>query len=164
MAFKSHESSACHCEAVEVVIHLPATTTHIGIHLSRQYAFEMENKRMLLKVLSAIGFLCRQGLSLRGHDDDRDGNLIQVLERLGEDDDEVHERLQKKVNRYTSPDIQIGLIKIMVLHVLRNISSLFQESTFLAVMINETTDITNQEQVTVVMRRIDASFEVCEEF
>ena len=52
----------------------------------------------------------------------------------------------------------------MALHILRKISNLFQESTFLAVMINETTDITNQEQVTIVMHRIDASFEVREEF
>ena len=127
MAFKSHESSACHHEAVEVVIRLPATITHIGIHLSQQYAFEKKKKRrMLLKVLSVLRFLCRQGLPLRGHDDDRDGNLIQVLELLGEDDDEVREWLQKKANRYTSPDIQNGLIKIMALHVLRNIFSLLQ--------------------------------------
>ena len=127
MAFKSHESSACHHEAVEVVIRLPATTTHIGTHLSWQCAFEKEkNKRMLLKVLSVIRFLCRQGLPLRVHDDDRDGNLIQVLELVGKDDNEVRKWLQKKVNRYTSPDIQNGLIKIMALHVLRNISSLLQ--------------------------------------
>ena len=31
-------------------------------------------------------------------------------------------------------------------------------------MIDATTDITNQEQVIIVMHRIDASFEVCEEF
>lgn len=31
-------------------------------------------------------------------------------------------------------------------------------------MIDATTDVTNQEQVIIVMRKIDASFEVCEEF
>ena len=112
---------------------------------------------MLLKVLSVIRFLCRQGLPLRGHDDDKHGNLIQVLELLREDDNEVHEWLQKKVIRYTSPDIENGLIKIMALHVLRNISSLLQESTFLAVIIDKTTNDSNQEQVTIVhmMCRID---------
>lgn len=165
MAFKSHESSACHREAVEVIIRLPATTIHIGVHLSQQYALEMEkNKRMLLKVLSSIRFLSRQGLALRGHDDDGDGNLIQVLRLLGEDDGEIREWLQKKSNKYTSPGIQNDLIKIMALHVLRCISDLLQESPFLAIMIDETTDITNQEQVAIVMRRIDANFEVCEEF
>ena len=31
-------------------------------------------------------------------------------------------------------------------------------------MVDETTDVTNKEQVTVVMRRIDENFEVFEEF
>ena len=113
MAFKSHELSACHLEAVEVIIRLPATTTHIGVHLSQQYALEMkQNKRMLLKVLSSIRFLSRQGLALRGHDDDGDGNMIQVLRLLGEDDGEVSEWLQKKSNKYTSPDIKMISIAI----------------------------------------------------
>ena len=52
IAFKNHELSACHHEAVEVIIRLPATSTHIGVHLSQQYALEMEqNKIILLKVL-----------------------------------------------------------------------------------------------------------------
>ena len=56
MPFKNHELSACHREGVEVIIRLPATTTHIGVHLSQQYALEMEqNKRMLLKVLFQSG-------------------------------------------------------------------------------------------------------------
>ena len=57
-AFKQHEGSHCHREAVEVIITLPATTMHIGAQLSQQYAREMENNRkMLLRVLSCIQFL-----------------------------------------------------------------------------------------------------------
>ena len=66
--------------------------------------------------------------------------------------------------KYTSPNIQNDLIAILTLLVLKSITALLQESPFLAVMIDETTDITNQEQVAIVIRRIDANFEVCEEF
>ena len=53
MAFKNHESSACHREAVEVIIRLPSTTQHIGVLLSEQYAVEMaKTRQMLLKILS----------------------------------------------------------------------------------------------------------------
>ena len=37
---------------------------------------------------------------------------------------------------------------------------MLKESTCLAGMINETTDITNQEQAVIAMHRIDASFEI----
>ena len=80
-----------------------------------------------------------------------------MLRLLGEDDGEVSEWLQKKSNKYTSPDIQNDLIAILTIRVLRSITALLQESPFLAVMIDETTDITNQEQVAIVIRRIDAN-------
>ena len=165
IAFKNHELSACHREAVAVIIRLPATTTHIVVHLSQQYALQIEqNKRMLMKVLSSIRFLSRQGLAFRGHDDDGDGNLIQVLRLLGEDDGEVSEWLQKKSNKYTSPDIQNDVIAIMALRISRSITALLKDSPFLTVMIDKTTDVTNLEQVAIVICRIDANFEVCEEF
>ena len=84
MAFKNHESSASHCEAVEVVIHLPSTTKHIGVLLSEQYAREngYEYTRMLLKIefnqiLSKAGItefnqiLSKAGVTSMGYYDDR---------------------------------------------------------------------------------------------
>ena len=55
------------------------------------------------------------------------------------------------------------LPKIMALDVLRNVIEK-QKSPYLTIMIDETTDVTNQEQVTIVLRRIDDTFETCEEF
>ena len=165
MAFKNHELSACHREAVEVVIHLPSTTKHIGIHLSQQYAMEMaKNRRMLLRIMTSIRFLARQALPLRGHNDDSDGNLIQLLKLQGGEDSKLLEWLQKKANKYTSASIQNDLIKLTAVHIMRNISEKLHSSPFISIMIDETTDITNQEQVTVVMRRIDENFDVHEEF
>ena len=165
MAFKNHELSACHREAVEVIIHLPATTKHIGAHLSHQYAIEMtKNRKMLLKILSSIRYLARQSLALRGRDDDSDGNLIQLLKLQGSEDSEILEWMQRKTNKYTSPEMQNELMKHLALHVMRDISEKLQKSPFITIMIDETTDITNQEQVTVVMRRVAEDFEVYEEF
>ena len=165
MAFKKHETSACHREAVDVIISLPSTSQHVGVLLSEQYGMEMaKNRRMLLKILNAIRFLARQALALRGHYDDSDGNLYQLLKLQAGDHQELAEWLQRKVSRYTSPEIQNDLIKVMATHVLRKISEKLHKSPFITIMVDETTDITNQEQVTVVMRRIDEAFAVYEEF
>ncbi len=148
-----------------MILSLPSTTMHIGAQLSRQCAIEMAtNRKMLLKVLSCVKFLARQGLPFRGHGDDSESNIIQLLKHHGEEDLEVYDWLQKKTNKYTSHEIQNNLIKVMALSVLRKIAEKLHESPFLTVMIDETTDTTNQEQVTVVIRRIDEHLEVSEEF
>ena len=70
-AFQSDEKSTCHREALEMIITLPATTTHIhvGVLLSKQHVIEMEsNRRMLQNTLACINFLAEHGLPLCGHD------------------------------------------------------------------------------------------------
>lgn len=52
----------------------------------------------------------------------------------------------------------------MSLDVLRSISDKLQKSPSLTIMIDETTNISNQEQVTVVMQKVDGNFETYEEF
>ena len=57
VAFNKHEGRNCHREAVEVIVTLPATTVHIDVQLSQEYAREMENNRkMLLKVCHVFNF------------------------------------------------------------------------------------------------------------
>ena len=90
VGFRNHEVSGCHREAVEVIITLPSTTMNIGA----QYIKEKElNRKMLIKILSCIQFLARQGLPLRGHGDDSDGNLLQLLKYQG--GDEIKDWLQR---------------------------------------------------------------------
>ena len=163
LAFKKHAASHCHHEANLVVITLPATTRHIGVQLSEQYAKEMEqNRSMLMKILSCIKGLTRQGLPLRGDGDETDGNFLYFLS-LGADDVTL-DWLRKKCNKYTSHEVQNEIIKLMAVHCLRKVSDSLQQSPFLTIMIDETTDISNCEQVTVVFRRIDEEFNVFEDF
>ena len=75
MSFKNHEVSACHREAVEVCVTLPATCEHIGEQLSTQFAEENKsNRKMLIKILSSLQLLARQGLPIRG-----DGALLKKI-------------------------------------------------------------------------------------
>ena len=60
MSFKSSEVNACHQEAVEVCVTLPASSVHIGEQLSTQFA--EENHKMQIKILSCLQLLARQGL------------------------------------------------------------------------------------------------------
>ncbi len=94
--------------------------------------------------LSSIKFLSRQGLAMRGDGNESDGNLQQLLRMKSEEDS----NLKRKENVYTSPDIQNELLKVMSLQVLRKVATDLQDSPFLSVMADETTDSSNREQVT----------------
>ena len=69
--FQKHQQSDCHKEAVDVVITLPATTKDVGELLVKQLSNGSEyNRTMLLKIVSSIRYLARQGLALRGDGDE----------------------------------------------------------------------------------------------
>eukprot|EP00731_Ephydatia_muelleri_P033418 Em0029g24a len=119
-AFKKHQLSDCHREAVEVVVSLPKTCSDIGEQLSEQYSKEKENNRvMLIKILSCLQLLARQGIPIRG---DSESNFIQLLKLSGQGDAKMDKWLKKKTDKHTSNDIQNELLTIMAQHVLRSIA------------------------------------------
>ena len=90
IAFRKHESSLCHKEAVEKLLTLPATTQDVGEMLSGTLALDRANNRhCFMKILSSLQFLARQGSGIRGHDED-EGNLHQLLKFISKDDLKVY--------------------------------------------------------------------------
>ena len=150
---------------MEVIITLPSTTRDIGEQLSQQHAAQkLKNRQALYQILSLIRFLGRQGLAVRGDGNKSDGNFQQLLRMKAEDDPNLAEWLQRKENVYTSPAIQNEIIKVMGLQVLQDVCADLQSSPFLTVTADETTDSSNREQVTLIVRRVTQELEVHEEF
>lgn len=147
------------------MITIPSTTRNVGEMLSSQHAQQKErNRQALFQIVSSIRFLSRQGLAMRGGGDEADGNLKQLLQMKAEEDPNLAEWLKRKENVYTSPDIQNEILKLMGLQILRSISTQVQNSPFTTIMADETTDVSNKEQVTLIIRRITENLEVHEEF
>lgn len=119
MGFRSHENSGTHEEAVEVMVTLPATTRDIGEQLSQQHAAQkVKNSEALLQIMSCIRFLSRQVLAMRGDGNESDGNLQELLYMKAADNPNLADRLKRKENVYTSPDIQNEIVKTMGIQLL----------------------------------------------
>ena len=160
-------NSNTHREAVEAVVTLPQTTQDIGEQLSRAHQEEKRNAREMLRViLSSVRFLARQGIAFRGSGDDSDSNLVQLLRLRAEDNPALLKWLEKKGNKHThtSHDNQNEMLQIMARHVLMRVLKEISTSPFLSLMVDETTDVSNKEQLTLVIRRVDDDFAVFEEF
>ena len=71
--------------------------------------------------------------------------------------------LEKKRMKYTCHEIQNEILSIMAKAVLRKVVIQFQ-SLFFTVMIDETSDVSNTEQVVLVFRWVNSELSVFEEF
>lgn len=155
--FARHESCDFHKSCAAAL----TSRVDVGDMLSRQAATEkQQNRQYLLKVLSSIRFLARQGLPLRGDGDETDSNFQQLLLLRGEDYPPIHEFLRK----YTAPEVQNELLSLMAQQILRNVAKRIQDSVFFTVMVDETTDSSNKEQVVLVFRWVDEDLVAHEEF
>ncbi|CAC5373377.1 unnamed protein product [Mytilus coruscus] len=159
--FMKHEQSDCHLESVQRL----NLDKDIGIAITEQVSdLREKNRSCLLIIISNLKFLGRQGLPLRGRADDSTSNFNQMNVLRCEDNPNVREWLVRKSEKFTSPEIQNELLKIMSQILVRGISEDIRNSLYFALMADETTDVSNMEQLVVCIRWIDEQLEVHEDF
>ena len=128
--FPAHETSDSHKEAVLRVVTIKTETRDVGESLSTGHREEKAmNRRNLLKILQNIRFLARQGLALRGRDDDCNSNFMQLYHLRAIDNLELQTWLQKR-DTYTSARVQNEILQTMALQVLQEVASSLQNSDF----------------------------------
>ena len=163
-AFRKHQSSECHREAVKAVV-LPRQTRDIAEAFSEETRKQREvNRKVFVRILENLRFLARQGLALRGSGGDQESNFTQLLLLRATDVPLIAEWMKKESCKYTSHDIQNECLKIMALRILRDVSKRIQKSACFAVMADECTDISNKEQFTICIRWVTDALEVQEDF
>ena len=171
--FNKHEKSIAHHQAVELVEKIPKTTKNVGDMLSSTHAKQKaENRDMLKIILSSIRFLGRQGLALRGHYKSADGsntgseedsNFLQLLKTRAEDHPQLLKWMERSQDKFLSPDIQNEILSIMAQFIQREIARDVSGKWF-TIMVDETTDQSNTEQMVFCLRHVDDNLAVHEEF
>ena len=134
---------------------------------------EQETARAsLLKIVTTIRFLARQGLALRGHTEDS-GNFVQLLELRAADSPELQRWLKRKES-FTSHDVQNEILELLSHEVIRDITTdvvgnRTEENSeadlkFFAVIVDGTQDVSGKEQESINLRFVDDELNVREEF
>ena len=154
-----HQVRECHREALVKMKQLDAPS--VSECLSSQARKEQaENREMLLKQLSTLRFLLRQGLAIRGHSEG-DGNLVQLLHLRGEDDPRFEKWFKR--HQYMSHDIVNEMINLMGHAVLRALLKDIREACWFSIIADETRDISNKEQLAIGIRWVDEKCKVQED-
>ena len=72
--------------------------------------------------------------------------------------------MQRRVDKYCSPEIQNEKLKLMSLELLRGIAHNLHSAEMFSIMADECTDESNAEQLAICFRWVDPKLEVHEEF
>jgi Domain of unknown function (DUF4371) len=168
--FNKHQSTLSHKLACETLanarkIRLSNETVLNQIDRCSDKQSE-ENRLYLVEIIRTIVFLAKQGLALRGHREDDEssnrGNFLELLD-LRCIDNEIIRRNVRSL-KYTDHKIQNELLLLIQTNITNQIIREIEKSKYFSVMIDETSDIANHEQVSLVIRYIDDLFNVFERF
>lgn len=117
-----------------------------------------KNRKMILTLCNITTFLARQNLAFRGHDENDDstnrGNFLELIQLISKYDDNLASYLKENVKygRYTSPAIQNEIIGILAQITRDDIVSEIKEAGVYAMMLDETSDVSKDEQLSFVFR------------
>ena len=102
--FRKHETSYSHKEANLKWVHYSKSHS-VAAQLSKQLqSDQIVAQKCLLRLISSLRFLARQGLAVRGHDEAQ-GNLLQLLQLRSEDCSELCNWMERRDN-WLSHDVQ----------------------------------------------------------
>ena len=112
--------------------------------------------KMLHHHIDAAVFLSAQGLAFRGHDESKlssnRGNFLELMDLVACYSHELRSFLDKEYVTYTSHDPQNDLIDCMTEEVRSEIQSRIDNSHFISIMMDDTSDVSNVEQSAISVR------------
>ena len=123
------------------------------------------NRRHLVTIVETLYFLARQGLALRGDNNDDDSNFIKTLNfvRLTQLIPQLTDWMKRKQNKFMSHDIQNEIIQTMANQITRNITANIRNNLY-SIICDEYTDISNKEQLSFFIRWVDKFLVAHKEF
>ena len=133
-----------------------------------------KNQELIKSIAKTVHFCGKQGIALRGHRDDSTatsssnrGNFRELLDFRAEAGDEHlqdHFKSRQGNAMYSSKTIQNQLIEVIEDQVRSRIIDSVQASRYFSILCDEVTDVSGMEQLSLVLRFVDQSNSIREEF
>ncbi|GLV33349.1 hypothetical protein CBL_08619 [Carabus blaptoides fortunei] len=128
---------------------------NIVSQISESYKISMLAARNALnKIITTILFLSKQGFALRGHTDET-ASLNELLKLRCEDVPELKSWLNRTSYKWISHDICNEILGMLSYEVTEIIINRIKMNVYYAILIDETSDITVQEQISLCIRTVD---------
>lgn len=128
-----------------------------------------KNRNILKRLIDVVCFLGKQECSFRGHDESTGslnrGNFIELLHLISKYDELLaHHLSTATVFTGTSNRIQNDILQSLNNILIAEIKKEVAETEFVAIMLDETSDISHKSQLSVVLRYIESTGKPVERF
>jgi len=160
--FSQHQSSHYHHCSVTAEQHSMRGDSVDKRLIRSRNEQQSTSRRMLVKLITSLRFLARQGLAVRGREE-LNGNFMQLLKLRAEDSAELSQWMSR-TQTFCSHDIQNELLQLMAHAVLREITTRIKTSGSFSVIVDGTQDCKHQEQESVCLRYLDNELKPTEVF
>ncbi|VEN39225.1 unnamed protein product [Callosobruchus maculatus] len=166
--FKNHEKSKFHFASVQA-LHSMKKTKPVIQQLSDGKLKEMKEARIALrKIFESIIFLSKEGLPFRGsfHKEGsfEDSKFNELLKLRANDVPELDKWLKRSNQKWLHHSIVEEILKILSDSVLNGILQAVRNAKYYSIMVDETSDISRLEQVSLCLRHVDEKLNVTEDF
>ncbi|XP_076330907.1 zinc finger MYM-type protein 1-like [Tachypleus tridentatus] len=160
-SLKSHDNSAVHKFSMQAWVEFKLQKTknaRIQHALDASYAkIVEENRHYIRAVIDALLYTACQNEAQRGHREgsqsDNRVNFLELLDMISRYDEIVKKKLSGPGNaKYTHHDIQNELLDILAEMIRKDISKEVMEAEHFALMLDETKDVSKQEQLSIMGR------------
>jgi hypothetical protein len=168
---KKHAKSNFHKNAMAKWIGSKINVTHktsVIKQLADAHQQDVQRNREYLRVIiTSIFYNAQQNVAFRGHEENRDdigkmsdknrGNLLELLNLRCNDIPWLEDKLKSQLKlhaQWTSPSIQNEILEIISHSVVQRITKDVQLSRNYALIMDETSDISRTEQVSICLRHV----------
>jgi hypothetical protein len=160
--FREHSHSAAHVEAVEKLLLIKSNKSVISMLDHHAQENQLKARAALKVIATTILILAQTGSPLRGHTDNH-SNLMCWLNRRAEDIPRLKDFISRRES-FLSHDIQNELLSLMANDILRQVLADIKSSPYFSIMVDETTDISTKEQVSICVRMLKSDMQPTELF
>ena len=178
VTLQEHSNQLCHkiasLDVTEFVNRMEKGALSVQQYMQSEASTLVKANRLkLMSILKAIVFCGKQVISLRGHHEHgggpktNPGNFRALLEFRVDAGDSVladHFKTAAKNAQYSSPQIQNDLISCTGEWIRNQILAEVKKAKFFSVCADEAADCSNKEQLPLVLRFVDATNSIREEF
>ena len=168
-----HATSNVHimaCAMWKDYIDSSSTGTVLKMQSKAHRQWVIDNRLYLHRVIDAVLYLSRQGLTLRGDDESEDfqncGNFLELIDLIKSIDPNFCMQNAKMPDngKYTSAEIQNELLNIAASQIRQRICGETNDAGFMSIMVDESKDVSRKEQMSLCIRYVSRlDFDIHEE-
>lgn len=147
----NHSVSSFHTSCAEA-LHNYKTSNVVQKISTAQEKQMMQHRVALRKIFSTVKVLAQQGLPFRGGDNDENSNFIRILKARAEDVPQLESWLGRSGHKWLHHNTQNEILELMASSVISENLKEIKEAEFFSILLDETSDISRTEQVSVCIR------------